>query len=98
MPPVHTSTSVELHIEVTAIAEEVPQQIEPNSTSLHIGVDEDLVSGQEEETNPDVLALSFRLPGEQRTSTPNPQDEENPPSASLTALEAALQIADSSRT
>ena len=98
MSPVLTSTSVEPHIEATAIAEEVPQQTEPHPTSVHIGVDEDPVVGQGEDTNLGALALSFGLPEEQRTSTPNPQDEENPPSVSLTALEAALQTADSSRT
>ena len=61
---------------VTAIAEEVSQQTEPNPTSVHIGVVEDPVVGQGEDTNPCALALSYGLPLEQRTSTPNHQEKE----------------------
>ena len=42
--------------------------------------------------------FQIRLKGEHRSSTPVPQDEETPTSASLTALDAALQVADSSWT
>ena len=78
--PVRSLISADIDIDITSFAEEAPKRMESGPFPAHKESGKDLIGSQREVTNLDSTTVSFRLPGEQRSSTPFPQDEEVPSS------------------